>query len=138
MQFTHTHTWLSLRHRGLALIGALILLIAASSFFGWGWQRAFAAANLSITPITWNVIGLDSNNVNVGPNHFPIGVRVCNTGDAPATNVTSAFVWDSANPLVNLRAGTLTNFIATPVPSLAPAACHDFYYEVEVTRNAAA
>src|SRR5689334_18691046 len=43
----------------------------------------FAAASLSITPITWNIIGLDSNNVNVGPNHFPVGARVCNTGDAP-------------------------------------------------------
>ena len=71
-------------------------------------------------------------------NHFPVGARVCNTGDAPATNVTSAFVWDSANPLINLRAGTLTNYNANAVPSLAPGACHDFYYEVEVTRNPAA
>ncbi|HEV8579345.1 MAG TPA: DUF11 domain-containing protein [Thermoanaerobaculia bacterium] len=110
-------------------LGAALLL---------GPAPAFAAANLSITPITWNIIGLDSNNVNVGPNHFPVGARICNTGDAAATNVTSAFVWDSANPLINLRSGTLTDFNATPVPSLAPAACHDFYYEVEVTRNPAA
>lgn len=114
--------------RGLALAAALLL----------GPATAFAAANLTITPITWNIIGLDSNNVNVGPNHFPVGARVCNTGDAPATNVTSAFVWDSANSLINLRPGTLTNYNANPVPSLAPAACYDFYYEVEVTRNPAA
>ncbi|MFP5289266.1 MAG: hypothetical protein ACLGI9_26265, partial [Thermoanaerobaculia bacterium] len=113
---------------GLILAAALLL----------GPVPAFADASLSITPITWNIIGLDSNNVNVGPNHFPVGARVCNTGDAPATNVTSAFVWDSANPLINLRPGTLTNYNATPVPSLAPSACHDFYYEVEVTRNPAA
>jgi uncharacterized repeat protein (TIGR01451 family) len=112
------------------------LTLAAALLFGR--TPAFAAASLSIAPLTWNVIGLDSNNVNVGPNHFPVGARVCNTGDAPATNVTSAFVWDSANPLVDLRPGTLTDFNASPVPSLAPAACHDFYYEVEVTRNAAA
>ena len=43
---------------------------------------ARAAASLTVTPLTWNVIGLDSNNVNVGPNHFPIGARVCNTSDA--------------------------------------------------------
>jgi uncharacterized repeat protein (TIGR01451 family) len=104
----------------------------------FGQVPAFAAASLSISPLTWNVVGLDSNNVNVGPNHFPVGARVCNTGDAPATNVTSAFVWDSANALINLRPGTLSDFNATPVPSLAPAACHDFYYEVEVTRNPAA
>jgi len=114
--------------RGLAMAAAVLL----------GQAPAFAAASLSVTPLTWNVIGLDSNNVNTGPNHFPVGARVCNTGDAPATNVTSAFVWDSANPLINLRAGTLTNFNASPVPSLAPAACHDFYYEAEVTRNPAA
>jgi mucin-19 len=119
---------------GLTLLCGLTLAAALLR----GPAPAFAAASLSITPITWNVIGLDSNNVNVGPNHFPVGVRVCNTGDAPATNVTSAFVWDSANPLVNLRPGTLTNFNVSPVPSLAPAACHDFYYEIEVTRNAAA
>jgi uncharacterized repeat protein (TIGR01451 family) len=113
---------------GLTLAAALLL----------GPASAFADASLSITPITWNIIGLDSNNVNVGPNHFPVGARVCNTGDAPATNVTSAFVWDSANPLINLRPGTLTDFNASPVPSLAPSACHDFYYEVEVTRNPAA
>src|SRR4051794_20320240 len=113
--------------RGLAMVAALLL----------GQAPAFAAASLSATPLTWNVIGLDNNDVNTGPNHFPVGARVCNTGDAPATNVTSAFLWDSANPLINLRPGTLTDFNASPVPSLAPADCHDFYYEVEVTRNPA-
>ena len=28
---------------------------------------ALAAANLTITPITWNVVGLDSNDVTTGP-----------------------------------------------------------------------
>jgi uncharacterized repeat protein (TIGR01451 family)/fimbrial isopeptide formation D2 family protein len=101
---------------------------------------AFADASLSITPITWNIIGLDSNDVTVGPNHFPVGARVCNTGDAPATNVTSDFVWDSnpPAPLIDLRPGTLTDFDANPVPSLAPGNCTDFYYEIEVTRDPAA
>jgi 3D (Asp-Asp-Asp) domain-containing protein len=35
-------------------------------------------ASLTITPVTWNVVGLDSNNVAVGPNVFPLGARVCN------------------------------------------------------------
>lgn len=96
---------------------------------------ASAAAVLTVTPITWNVIGLDSNNVNVGPNHFPIGARVCNTGDTASTNVTANFVWDSANALINNRPGTLTTI---SVASLAPTACTDVYFEVQVTRNAAA
>jgi uncharacterized repeat protein (TIGR01451 family) len=100
---------------------------------------ALGAASLTIAPITWNIVGLDSNNVTVGPNDFPVGARVCNTGDAGATNVTSAFVWDSADPFLALRPGTLSVFSgADAVPVLAPSACHDFYYEVEVTRNALA
>lgn len=45
-------------------------------------SSASAAPILTITPLTWNIIGLDSNNVNVGPNRFPVGARVCNAGDA--------------------------------------------------------
>ena len=103
-----------------------------------GPAPAFAAANLTISPITWNIIGLDSNNVSVGPNHFPVGARVCNTGDAPATNVTSALFWDSANMYIDRRPGTLMDFDASPVASLDPTKCHDFYYEVEVKRDPAA
>ncbi|MFN9741207.1 MAG: hypothetical protein ACK562_03775, partial [Acidobacteriota bacterium] len=97
-----------------------------------------ASANLTITPITWNIVGLDSNNVNVGPNQFPVGVRVCNTGTAAATNVTSAFIWDTSDPYINLRPGTLSNFNASKIPSLSVGACTDFYYEVEVTRTSLA
>lgn len=97
---------------------------------------ASAAPVLTITSITWNVVGLDSNNVTVGPNNFPVGARVCNIDTVDtATNVVSTFVWDSTDPYINLRAGSLTT---TSVPSLAPGACTDFYYEVTVTRNTAA
>src|SRR5688500_17253566 len=93
-----------------------------------------AVTTLTVTPLTWNIIGLDSNNVSVGPNTFPVGARVCNTGAAVAVNVAATFVWDSANALVNNRPGTNTTL---SVPSLAIGACTDFYFEVEVTRNAA-
>jgi len=94
---------------------------------------ALADAALTITPITWNVVGLDSNDVNVGPNNFPVGARVCNTGDAPATNVSSSFVWETpSDPYINSRPGSLTTL---SVPTLAPAACTDFYFEAQVTRN---
>ena len=59
----------------------------------WG-VPAHADAVLEVEPITWNVIGLASNDVDSGPNHFPVGVRICNTGDAAATNVEATFVWD--------------------------------------------
>ena len=51
-------------------LAALVLLVTGA---------APAEAALTITKTTWNVIGLDSNNVNSGPNQFPVGVEVCNT-----------------------------------------------------------
>src|SRR6266705_2113671 len=101
-------------------------------FFGvWGVQAAYAS--LTITPTTWNVIGLDSNNVNTGPNSFQEGARVCNTGGAAVTNLSGTFVWDSANAFINLGGSNIIN-----VPSLAAGSCVDFYYPVVVTRTALA
>lgn len=52
-----------------------------------------ASATLTITPITWDVVGLDSNDpVNSGPQDFPVGVRVCST--TAVTNVPVSFSWD--------------------------------------------
>jgi hypothetical protein len=98
-------------------------------------KEAVVAPALTITPITWGLVGLDSNNVTTGPNLFPVGARVCNTGSNPATNVASTFVWDSANALINVRAGSVSSL---SLPTLAVGACADFYYEIEVTRSAAA
>jgi len=111
------------------MMGIMIGLLAQAQY------PVFAATTLTVTPITWNVLGLDSNNVNVGPNHFPVGARVCNTGSAAATNVIATLVWDSANAFINIRPGTSTSLSVT---SLAIGACTDFYFEVEVTRSAAA
>ncbi len=58
---------------------------------------AQADAILTVTPLTWNIIGLDSNGPADGPNRFPVGARICNTGTTTATNVVAAFVWDNAN-----------------------------------------
>ena len=97
-----------------------------------------AATSLTVTPIAWNVIGLDSNKVTVGPNHFPVGARVCNTGGSTATNVLASFVWDTtpSPTYINIRPGTYTTLPA--IASLATSACTDFYFEVEVTRDSSA
>jgi len=99
---------------------------------------ARAAAVLTIEPITWNVIGLDSNNVNVGPNHFPVGARVCNTGDTAALNVQATFVWDSTNTYINIRPGTSSALTLSSLSNVSPNNCYDFYFEVEVTRTPSA
>ncbi|HEX8407520.1 MAG TPA: hypothetical protein VF883_01560 [Thermoanaerobaculia bacterium] len=92
-----------------------------------------ASAALTIEPITWNVIGLDSNDPATGPNRFPVGARVCS--DVATTNVDVDFVWDSANPFINLRTGSLSSLV---IPSIGAGGCEDAYFEVEVTRTAAA
>lgn len=100
-----------------------------------GVDAAVAAPALTITPITWGVVGLDSNNVTTGPNVFPVGARVCNTGTSNATNVASTFVWNTANALINLRTGSSS---ALSLATLAAGACTDFYYEIEITRTSTA
>ncbi|MDT7689229.1 MAG: hypothetical protein QOE46_1988 [Acidobacteriota bacterium] len=100
------------------------LLLCAS-----GAARA-AYAQLTIKTVTWDIIGLDSNNVNVGPNSFQVGSRVCNTGATTLNNVVGNFVWDTANAFINLSSSA-TNRART----LAAGACVDFYYPVAVTRS---
>ncbi|HSM50037.1 MAG TPA: hypothetical protein VLA75_01400, partial [Thermoanaerobaculia bacterium] len=117
----------------VSLLGALALLVLVAA-------PAHAQTTLSVEPITWDGIGLDSNKPQTsGPEYFPVGVRVCNTGVAPAINVVASFVWESANAYIKTRPGTATTL---PVPpgtlDLAPAACTDFYFEAAVTRTAAA
>jgi uncharacterized repeat protein (TIGR01451 family) len=113
---------------GVFLVNAALLMF----LFGfWGAQTAYAS--LTITPTSWNVIGLDSNNVNSGPDTFQIGARICNTGGTALTNVSGTFVWDSFNSYINLKAGN-----SAGATSLASGSCVDFYYPVIVTRTSAA
>ncbi|HSO11381.1 MAG TPA: hypothetical protein VLT51_03325, partial [Anaerolineales bacterium] len=112
----------------------LFLMVLAAMVFPPQYP-VYALTTLTVEPLTWNVVGLDSNNVNVGPNHFPVGVRVCNTGGESATNVTATFKWDSSDTYINLRSGTLS---AINLGTLAPGECADAYFEVEITRNSSA
>ena len=107
----------------------IVLLICAFGF--WGTQSAYAG--LSITPTSWNVVGLDSNNVNAGPNVFQVGARTCNTGGASVTNVSAGFFWDSTNSFINLSGASTIN-----LSSLAAGACIDFHFPVVVTRTTSA
>jgi len=131
----HPCRWLIHSVTRFLVAGALSIVWALPPF------PVFAAASLTVTPITWNVVGLDSNDVNVGPNNFPVGARVCNTGDAAATNVESHFVWDTTDTYINLRPGSLFEFTVLnghALSSLPAGACYDFYYEVQITRNSSA
>ena len=92
-----------------------------------------AHASLSVTPVTWNVIGLDGDNVNAGPNSYLVGVLVCNTGGAAVNNLTGTLVWDSTNIYINT-----VGLNPVTYPSLAAGACTNVYFNVVITRTSAA
>src|SRR5688500_5443808 len=119
----------------LALVIVLIVVLVASVFKPQ--STASAAPALTITPLTWNIVGLDSNNVNVGPNHFPIGARVCNTSTAgeTLTGVSSSFALAGTNPYISPRPGTNTSYSGY---TLTAGSCIDLYYDIKVTRTATA
>src|ERR1041384_6930787 len=83
----------SLRRAILRRKLGLIRLSLLAVFIGVGGVQS-VYAGLTITPVSWNVIGLDSNNVTVGPDTYQIGARVCNTGGTAVSNLVGTFVWD--------------------------------------------
>jgi hypothetical protein len=103
------------------LVAGLVLPPAASA----------AAGALSIRTITFNVIGLDSNKTSTGPNEFPVGARICNTGGADLADVRASFVADGVSDYISVAGPSTLTF-----PSLAAGDCTDAYFTVRVARTA--
>ncbi len=91
------------------------------------------AGDLTVTPLTWNIVGLDSNSPATGPNRFPVGARVCNVGSTGFGNVTAVFSWDSVNQYINLRPGSLASI---SLGAIGAGSCADAYFEAEIDRTA--
>ena len=115
----------------LVRLCGLVVLVGVLAAFAAGSARA--AATLTVTRITWDVVGLDSNKVTDGPNEFPVGMRVCNSGATAATNTVSTFTWDTANQYISLLESPTIS-----IGTLAAGACTDVYWTAVVTRNASA
>lgn len=94
---------------------------------------ANAATSLTISSIGWNVVGLDSNDVNSGPERFPQAYKVCNTSGSAATNVEADWEWTTANALVSLDGDTNRK-----IGTIAANSCVQVYWTVKVTRDEAA
>ncbi len=109
--------------------GKLILLAAIILIFG----SISAQAAVTLTPTSWNVVGIDSNNPSSGPDTFQIGARLCNTGGTAVTNIVGTFFWDSSNAFINLSGSNPVN-----IASLNGGACTDIYFPVTVTRSSSA
>jgi hypothetical protein len=113
-----------IRHAALSLLALSGLAIAAP------------AAAVTVTPLTWNIIGLDSNSPTAGPKHFPVGARIC--GGTPGASDTATMTWDAGGTdngtYIYQRAGS-----ANPLSYTYNASgCADAYFEVEVNQTAAA
>ena len=107
-----------------AVLGALIAPLA-------GAQPAFAASSLSITPIEWNVVGLDSNTPSTGPDRFVSGADVCNSGTEALTDVTTTWVWDTPSTVISLVGPAVKDPFA-----LAVGECHKVWYSIDVVAAA--
>ncbi|HEU5001764.1 MAG TPA: choice-of-anchor D domain-containing protein [Actinomycetota bacterium] len=114
-------------------LGALAILTALVAPWIMVVPAFAATGSLSIAPLTWDTVGLDSNSPASGPYVFPSGARVCNTGTATLTGVATSYAWTTANPYIGLQ-GASTHTLA----DLAPGACDDDYYSVTITQNASA
>ena len=140
--------------KACAHVPTRVLLLVGLFFGALLSGPALATGVITVNPITWNVVGLDSNSPTSAssPYRFPVGARVC-TADT-STVLSATFVWDdafdtfvgaaNAHPYINLRAGS-----RSAIPSFtfhAPAANSgcltgqyyaDAYFEAEVTKAAA-
>ena len=101
-----------------------------------GRARAdFRLGTLNLTKGSWDIIGLDHNNVNVGPNQYLIQIRVRNDALTTATNVTANLTFTSTNPYIYLAANeTASKYLG----DIAPGATVDVFYLVEVSRSSLA
>ena len=110
-------------------LGAVLALLLGSLF--WSAVGAAAAGGLTITPIEWNVVGLDSNTPASGPHVFSNGVQVCNTSGSDVPDLVTTWVWDSANSAISLSGSA-----SKPAIGLAAGDCRSVWWAVDVVAAA--
>jgi hypothetical protein len=118
---------LSIRGRLVAALSAILVVLAVVV------PAAAAPDILSVTPVTWDVIGLDSNKVNQGPNLYPVAAKVCNAGSSTASAVTASFIWDTGATV----AMTVSGATSISLGSLGSGACAIASFNVSIPRASA-
>jgi uncharacterized repeat protein (TIGR01451 family) len=123
--------------RRTALFFALVVSLAALRAEAQTCDQA-SPPTLCIDPISWNVIGLDSNKAlppnNDGPDTFMVGARACNYGATTLTNVVATYnTVGVVNPYINLADNSTIS-----IAELKPGRCEDFYFNGQITRVNAA
>lgn len=120
------------------LLGTALLLFAVLP-----QSPAIAATTLSAEILSWQVIGLDSNDVNGTPEKFLVQVRITNTGPETATGVSATLTLGTpvdlgTGPLPNPCGGsciTLVSPATDPVAAIPPGQSADAFWTVRVIRS---
>ena len=111
-----------------------ILLSVALILMGVAIPSVRGAGGLTVDVVTWDVMGLDSNDEATGPDTFPLGARICNTTSTEITSVTSTLTWGTTNAYVNLVDASGEHSLGT----IDAGTCVDTYYTILISRNDAA
>ena len=115
------------------IISTTLATLLALTGIAFGASSVQAAGALTVTPIGWGIVGLDSNRVTDGPDQFPAGVQVCNTTSADMPNTSLTWAWTTANAYIEVD-GSKTRNIGT----VAANSCVKAWWTAKVTRNSAA
>lgn len=120
-------------HRRIALVAGFIVAVLALRANAQSCNQV-TPPTLCIDPISWNVIGLDSNKAvapnNDGPDTFMVGARACNKGATTLTNVVATYnTVGAVNPRINLADNSTLS-----IAEIRPDRCEDFYFNGQITR----
>ncbi|MFL6247614.1 MAG: C25 family cysteine peptidase, partial [Thermoanaerobaculia bacterium] len=123
--------------RRVALAAGLLFVFLAAGAQAQTCNQA-SPPTLCIDPISWNIIGLDSNKpfppTSDGPDTFMVGARTCNKGATTLTNVVATYnTVGAVNPYINLADNSIIS-----VAEIRPSRCEDFYFNGQITRVNAA
>lgn len=114
-----------MRARPVLALTLLVLMLVPA------WPAA--AASLDVAPLTWDVVGLDSNRpATDGPDVFPVGARVCNPSGETATGVRADLVWDSTSPYLTIQPGTSPT---VQLGTVDPGGCADAYFNIQIVQR---
>lgn len=83
--------------KAVAIVSAFLMAVMGLSMSTVSASAAPTPVAFTVERAGWNVVGLDSNDVNDGPEQFPQGIKVCNTSSGvDATNVDITWNWTNS------------------------------------------
>ena len=114
--------------KGIVVISLLVLSLSAMI-------TPTSSGTLTLTKGSWDVIGLDHNNVTDGPNQYVIQIHITNSAGTTAHSVTGTLTWTSTNTYINLAPNEVTT---KSLGDIASGATVDLFYLIEITRDSSA